>query len=661
MIGQTISLFLTEVQASMRAAHSFGTEMFGFLDRVPYLTARLSIPGEARRAIAQFDSVPKEHHNRNSIAVYSASQPSLRAQVLAITADAKNISPALQFEIDSMQEINCDDTIDEEPHAAMKRIIAASRRGNFPWQSASVSLNQTLQDARDLPSALEVDSQDLWNRYTSLLQVKQKSWNRPMRISRTKFEERMYTLVTLDGLDVDRDHQGPDVDDDLDMDDPASSSCRPNKIARKSAASSSIDLHSEMEKLDDDARMMSEWLVSVMVRYAYIVVVVPDAGPTDDKMHVFQVLSIKPKQALVKTFDQASPIRYGLKASVQPLEVWRAVELNSETDELFAVAVSGPIDVDLLKYASAKTEDRLAMIRVHQVPSDLEGCICLSKCEPLVPSCSLHDESVPVICLLDELTNQGFVGKDSLISHSPYSAKVFDQRHAPSKRAYFQCVLAKTSIFEKGVRRFSSGRPNAFYMLLLRSKVPVDESTSAAECKQQLAILSGDFHVPAALANKPPVRSRLQGTVSDDESVDGSGMQNPPVVSEPVRSQEDPGSETTSNSDSSSESSSASSSVDGDGPLHDFPECIMGMPHHIEHHRRRKDHGLRVSCCNHDHAACKKFRSIRKDTTVFGAQAPFLFLSAWMSKAFEMSRDEHKDYMPSRGDIRSFMAEQEQE
>ena len=166
--------FLTEVQGSMRAAHSFATEMLGFLDRVPYLTARLSIPGEARRAIAQFDSVPKEHHNRNSIAVYSASQPSLRAQVLAITADAKNISPALQFEIDSMQEINCDDTIDEEPHAAMKRIIAASRRGNFPWQSASVSLNQTLQDARDLPSALDVDSQDLWNRYTSLLQVKQK-------------------------------------------------------------------------------------------------------------------------------------------------------------------------------------------------------------------------------------------------------------------------------------------------------------------------------------------------------------------------------------------------------------------------------------------------------------------------------------------------------
>ena len=87
-----------------------------------------------------------------------------------------------------MLEVNCDDSIDEEPHAAMKRIIVAARRGLFGWQSASLSMNQNIGDARNLPSAIEIDPQELWNKYTSVLQVKQKSWNRPMRLSRQRFE-----------------------------------------------------------------------------------------------------------------------------------------------------------------------------------------------------------------------------------------------------------------------------------------------------------------------------------------------------------------------------------------------------------------------------------------------------------------------------------------
>ena len=159
---------------------------------------------------------------------------------------------------------------------------------------------------------------------------------------------------------------------------------------------------------DDSARMMSEWLVCVMTRYIYVAFAVVDPGPSDPKMKVFQVLSVKPKQALVKVFDDASPIRYGLRATVQPLEVWRGSELNADSTEMSCVAVSGPQDVDLLKLCSSDTEHRELLLQVFQTDSDLEGCICLSNFSPLVPSCALHDDNIPVICLLDELILNDF-------------------------------------------------------------------------------------------------------------------------------------------------------------------------------------------------------------------------------------------------------------
>ena len=59
-------IFLAEAQGSVRACVAQGREMFAFLDIVPYLTSRLSFPGEAHRAIQQYDSVPESRHNRSS-------------------------------------------------------------------------------------------------------------------------------------------------------------------------------------------------------------------------------------------------------------------------------------------------------------------------------------------------------------------------------------------------------------------------------------------------------------------------------------------------------------------------------------------------------------------------------------------------------------------
>ena len=124
---------------------AFGREMFRFLDVVPYLISRLNLPGIAKRALTQFDSCPESDHNRSSIAVFSSNSPSLRPDVLMVRDDGSGVTPRLQFEIDSVNDISCDDTIDEGPHSSMNRIVASARAGNFAWQAATLRFKQNIK------------------------------------------------------------------------------------------------------------------------------------------------------------------------------------------------------------------------------------------------------------------------------------------------------------------------------------------------------------------------------------------------------------------------------------------------------------------------------------------------------------------------------------
>ena len=217
-------VFLAQVQGSARHSVAMGKEMFAFLDKVPYTTSRLAKPGVAALAILDFDSVPEQNHHRASIAVYSALQVSLRSHVMNIQPDGTGISPQLQFEINEWNEISCDDTIDEGPHSIFNRIIAAARGGHFAWQAATLRLNQNLADAMELPQATDSDPQDMWNRYTSILQVRRRALNTPLRCTRKTFEDHMYRLITLENfLNADDDDSDSDSDDSDDMDAPAGS------------------------------------------------------------------------------------------------------------------------------------------------------------------------------------------------------------------------------------------------------------------------------------------------------------------------------------------------------------------------------------------------------------------------------------------------------
>ena len=433
-------IFLSEAQGSVRSCHAFGYESFGYLDKVPYLTSRLNQPGVAARAVVQFDSVDEALHNRNSISVYSKTVPSLRMDVLNITPEGTRATPILQREIDSMNEINCDDSIDEEPHARMKRITLAARRGKFAWQSASLSMSEGIEDARSLPAVIEKDPQELWNNYGCLLQTKHRYLHRPVRCNRKVFEERMYSFTNLDGFEASADPAEGSSDDDPDIDGPGPST-RCAKAPRLAEPARSPDLEDIFPRLDEAGRLMAEWLVSTMTKYIFICVVALDPAPGAPKMSCFQILSIKPKQAMVKTFDQAAPSRYGLRARIQPLEIWRANELTELTEELNCVVVSGPEDVDLLKICSTDPQNRVCISRVFQVPSDLDGTMSFSNPTPLAPACELQDDRIPVLCLLDEFENMSLWPR-TVWSHTlPFQGSIMTVDSLLRKERIFNAFL----------------------------------------------------------------------------------------------------------------------------------------------------------------------------------------------------------------------------
>ena len=77
-------------------------------------------------------------------------------------------------------------------------------------------LNQNLQDAQDLVSALRQDIENLWYVHSSVLQTKPKKMNRPMRVNAKTYRERLYRLGQYSD---DVMPAGAAGDDDADADD----------------------------------------------------------------------------------------------------------------------------------------------------------------------------------------------------------------------------------------------------------------------------------------------------------------------------------------------------------------------------------------------------------------------------------------------------------
>jgi hypothetical protein len=638
---------LSEFQGAVRMVVAFGREMFLYLDRIPYLLCRLRQPGIKDTCFQQFALRPMADHHRLSCEFLSPSQP-LYADVRRVRDDGSGFSSQLDAEVNALEEIPLDDTVNEGPHSSFQRIVLAARRSNFAWQASSLRLSQNLADARELVPAVGCDAQHLWNIYSSVLQVHRRAYYVSMRCTRKIFEERLYTLYSLDGAQyaaadaVDDDEAGGSGDD-------GDGSCPARKVARLALPAAPLADGIDLDLESENARLMSEWLVSAMKRYTYVSVATVDPDPIGDKVVAFQVLSVKSQQALVKTFEDAEPIRYGLRCTVQPLDMWRGAEITADDPNLFAMAVSSPCDVDLLRVCGVSPNERCRVKQWDQVESDLEGAIALGNPRELTVNCALKDKAVPVLCLLDKLSDEGYIGQHAVVNHTPASGMFYDKRNSLSKRTYFQCVLARQSLFDKGVKKFTSLKSQQYYVLLLQSRGPLPQHLSSEECTRQLKDLAGEAVFPLALQDRVGPRPAPVALALLDDDVDGDG----PGPSLPAIA--DAASTSSSSSSSSSAPSSVSSGdVDGEA-FPGIPEEILGQPVRVETHRDRGDKGIRVFCNNPDHPGCNKYKSMRLDVQVFGPMAAVHFMSTWLSRAFDMPMEMHRAWKPSKKDIRQYL------
>ena len=80
-----------------------------------------------------------------------------------------------------------------------------------------------------------------------------------------------------------------------------------------------------------------------------------------------------------------------------------------------------------------------------------------------------------------------------------------------------------------------------------------------------------------------------------------------------------------------------------------IPENILGA--RCKYYPR--DKGIRVWCPHHVGCAC--YRSARMDVDIFGLEAGRWFLETWLSKWDRPGL--HKNYRPTRADIRQYLAD----
>ena len=167
-------------QAAVRSLCAGGRAAVRYLNKVPWLLARLDQPGVRAQVVRQWAAVPRERHHPLSVFFLDPLESNgLRPDVDLITDDAQNISPRLRTEIGKLQNIPMDDNIGEGPHAKAKQVLSHSTPASFPWMASTCRLEPNLTQTPDLAEASGMDLQTEWDRWSSV--VKGHHWYRPSK------------------------------------------------------------------------------------------------------------------------------------------------------------------------------------------------------------------------------------------------------------------------------------------------------------------------------------------------------------------------------------------------------------------------------------------------------------------------------------------------
>ena len=150
---------------------------------------------------------------------------------------------------------------------------------------------------------------------------------------------------------------------------------------------------------------------------------------------------------------------------------------------------SDPEQLDILTVTGSESNCRKDMRKWATGRAEVEGCIKLHSSEAVVCPLPLHNQKVPILCLLDELHHQGYTGHAGVLVHTAISPLQYDSRSPLGKRFYYQALLCRDELFGRCVLQFRSTDPSARFELLLKTKGPIPEGLKAAEYKERVADL----------------------------------------------------------------------------------------------------------------------------------------------------------------------------
>ena len=137
-------------------------------NKVPWLLARLDQPGVAGEFVRQYNAVGEDAHEPVTLAFLRPGSP-LRSCIDRMHPDGSGLDEELRLQVHSLRDISIDDAHAEGPHAAMGRISATSRSSTWARLSSTLCLNQNLHDAARITRACDLDLQELWNCWSSVL------------------------------------------------------------------------------------------------------------------------------------------------------------------------------------------------------------------------------------------------------------------------------------------------------------------------------------------------------------------------------------------------------------------------------------------------------------------------------------------------------------
>ena len=627
---------LRQAQACMRSTWLLAQEKLRFLDELPYLLCRLHEDGVRDRCVAQFSECTEDHHDPVSVE-FLGEASLLRPQILAMNSDGSGMGPDLHQAWTSLNIISIDDTPGESPHASMRHTQLKARAATWPWHSSTNRLKQNLRDCESLLPQVspKTDLQWAWDQRWSVAQMRSgRAQLRPVRAARAKMERRIYTMEQFDNFRLDdvADNIG-DEDDDDDDDDNAGDD-----------ADDDNDSPEQNTKVDSFGQMLCDYYQQAFgsfKRGSFFSVL----GSDDDggqSHRVFQLLSYRVKLSLVKTHRVvAKPV---CKMGISWLETW-AVRGEGENMQLDVFGVDEPINVDLAAWVKS-VDDRANIYSWTEIPCDVFGCISIETPKILEATAKMNDKKVPVLALVDALTAEGFSFVDALVHHKPHSIlKIVDGRKLWPKRHYYQCVLARQTLWDRGVVGLKSNRAASWYWLLLHNKA---DGLTKENMKRRLSELDGKVDVGSL--DRPAKYQRQNrpedGIVGDDPEAEVEA----PIVGEPEAEVESP---IVGEPEAEVEAPIVGMLVEVEAPIvgmpaeveapmvgepaeeapiagedvedpFEIPDFIEGCRVSTEAHDNRGDVGLRVVC--KAHAACRKYYSMHKDPFTLGPRfAEFFF------------------------------------